>query len=179
MSVDMAAAQTREKQFRVGYLSPGSSSDPARLRRFDSFRQGLRELGYVEGQSIAIEPRWAEDKYDRYPALAADLVRLKVDAIVTVGGAATQAAKQATTTIPIVMFADGSPHGWASPHIVANELTAGAGTAFNMIPDARRPSDCTARAKREAEAACRRRRFEYSAFHAAFDSEDGGNPLKM
>src|SRR5215470_19253956 len=104
MSVDMAAAQTREKQFRVGYLSPGSSSDPARLRRFDSFRQGLRELGYVEGQSIAIEPRWAEGKYDRYPALAADLVRLKVDAIVTVGGAATQAAKQATTTIPIVMF---------------------------------------------------------------------------
>src|SRR5215470_6299510 len=103
MSVDMAAAQTREKQFRVGYLSPGSSSDPARLRRFDSFRQGLRELGYVEGQSIAIEPRWAEGKYDRYPALAADLVRLKVDAIVTVGGAATQAAKQATTTIPIVM----------------------------------------------------------------------------
>jgi len=57
----------------------------------------------VEGQNIAIESRWAEGKYDRYPALAADLVRLKVGAIVTVGGAATQAAKQATRTIPIVM----------------------------------------------------------------------------
>jgi putative tryptophan/tyrosine transport system substrate-binding protein len=98
-----AAAQPREKGFRVGYLSPGSSADPARLRRFESFRQGLRELGYVEGQNITIESRWAEGKYDRYPALAGDLVRLKVDVIVTVGGAATQAAKQATRTIPIVM----------------------------------------------------------------------------
>ena len=63
----------------------------------------MRELGYVEGQTIAIESRWAEGRYDRYPALAGDLVRLKVDVIVTVGGAATQAAKQATRTIPIVM----------------------------------------------------------------------------
>ncbi len=101
--LDTAAAQPREKGFRGGYLSPGSSSDPARLRRFEAFRQGLRELGYVEGQSIAIEPRWAEGNYDRYPALAADLIRLKVDVIVTVGGAATQAAQQATRTIPIVM----------------------------------------------------------------------------
>jgi putative ABC transport system substrate-binding protein len=91
-----AAAQPREKGFRVGYLSPGSSADPARLRRFESSRQGLRELGYVEGQNITIESRWAEGKYDRYPALAGDLVRLKVRA-------ATQAAKQATRTIPIVM----------------------------------------------------------------------------
>ena len=60
-------------------------------------------MGYVEGQTIAIESRWAEGRYDRYPALAGDLVRLKVDVIVTVGGAATQAAKQATRTIPIVM----------------------------------------------------------------------------
>src|SRR5207253_9965328 len=58
---------------------------------------------YVEGQNIVIEPRWAEGKYDRYPALAADLVRLKVDVIVPVGGAATQAVQQATRTIPIVM----------------------------------------------------------------------------
>jgi putative ABC transport system substrate-binding protein len=67
---------------RVGYLHPGSHSDPARQRRFDAFRKGLRELGYVEGQSIAVESRWAEGKYDRYPALAADLVRSKVDVIV-------------------------------------------------------------------------------------------------
>jgi putative tryptophan/tyrosine transport system substrate-binding protein len=98
-----AAAQPREKMPRVGYLSPGSSSDPARLRRFEAFRQGLRELGYVEGQNIALESRWAEGTYDRYPALAADLVCLQVDVIVTVGGAATQAAQQATRTIPIVM----------------------------------------------------------------------------
>src|SRR5437870_8356232 len=98
-----AEAQPREKLPRVGYLSPGSSSDPARLRRFEAFRQGLRELGYVEGQNIVIEPRWAEGKYDRYPALAADLVRLKVDVIVPVGGAATLAVQQATRTIPIVM----------------------------------------------------------------------------
>jgi putative ABC transport system substrate-binding protein len=98
-----AAAESPEKMPRVGYISPGSSSDPARLRRFEAFRQGLRELGYVEGQSIVLEPRWAEGKYDRYPGLAADLVRLKVDVIVASGGAATLAVKQATRTIPIVM----------------------------------------------------------------------------
>ena len=98
-----AAAQPREKVPRVGYLSPGSPSDLARQRRFEAFRQGLRELGYVEGQNIAIEPRWAEGKYARYSALAADLVRLKMDVIVAVGGRATQDAQQATRTIPIVM----------------------------------------------------------------------------
>jgi putative tryptophan/tyrosine transport system substrate-binding protein len=98
-----AQAQQVGKVFRVGYLSPGSPSQPFRQRRFEAFRQGLRELGYVEGQNIAIESRWAEGKYDRYPALAADLVRLKVDVIVPVGGAATQATQQATRTIPIVM----------------------------------------------------------------------------
>ena len=102
-SLGTAAAQPLAKVPRVGYLSPGSSSDPSRLRRFEAFRQGLRELGYVEGQSIAIEPRWAEGKYERYPTLAADLVRLKVDVIVVVGNAAIQAAQEATRTIPIVM----------------------------------------------------------------------------
>ena len=102
-SLGTAAAQPPAKGPRVGYLSPGSSSDPARLRRFDAFRQGLRELGYVEGQNIAIESRWAEGKYERYPPLVGDLVRSKVDVIVTVGGAATKAAQQVTRTIPIVM----------------------------------------------------------------------------
>jgi putative ABC transport system substrate-binding protein len=87
----------------VGYISPGSGSDPFRQRRFEAFRQGLRELGHVDGRNVVLEPRWAEGQYARYPVLAADLVRLKVAAIVTVGGAATKAAKQVTSTIPIVM----------------------------------------------------------------------------
>jgi putative tryptophan/tyrosine transport system substrate-binding protein len=97
------AVKPPEKVPRVGYLNPGSASDPLRQRRLEAFRQGLRELGYVEGQNIAIEPRWAEGTYERYPALAADLVRLQVDVIVTIGGAATKAAQHATRTIPIVM----------------------------------------------------------------------------
>jgi len=68
-----------------------------------AFREGLRELGYVEGQNIAIESRWAEGNYDRLPGLAAELVRLKMDLIVTYGTPASQAAKRATGTIPIVM----------------------------------------------------------------------------
>ncbi len=99
----MATAQPPQKVPRVGYLTPGSPSDLARQRRFEAFRQGLRELGYVEDQNIAIESRRAEGKYDRYSALADDLVRLKVDVIVAVGGRATQDAQQATRTIPIVM----------------------------------------------------------------------------
>jgi putative ABC transport system substrate-binding protein len=105
LMVPLAAvtAQPREKVPRVGYLSPGFSSDPLRQRRFEAFRHGLRELGYVEGQTIAIEPRWTEGSHERYSALAADLVRLQVDVIVVVGGAATRAAQHATRTIPIVM----------------------------------------------------------------------------
>jgi putative tryptophan/tyrosine transport system substrate-binding protein len=106
-----AEAQQRDQIPRVGYLSPGSPSDPERLRRFEAFRQGLRKLGYVEGQKIAIESRWAEGDYDRYPALAADLVRVKSNVIVAVGGAATQATQRATKTIPIVMSAVIDPLG--------------------------------------------------------------------
>ena len=72
---------------------------------FAAFREGLRELGYVEGQTIEIESRWAEGNYDRLPGLAADLVRLKVAVIVTYGTPASQAAKRATATVPIVMAA--------------------------------------------------------------------------
>ena len=106
-----AGAQPPEKVSRVGYLNPGSSSDPLRQRRLEAFRQGLRELGYVDGRNIAIEPRWAEGQYDRYPALAADLVRLNADVIVAGGGAATKAAQQATRTIPIVMSLVIDPSG--------------------------------------------------------------------
>ena len=98
-----AQAQTAGKVWRVGYLSPGSSSDPGRQRRFEAFRQGLRELGYVEGQNIAIESRWAEGKYDQHQGHAAELVRLNVDVIVAVGGPASQAVHQVTKTVPIVM----------------------------------------------------------------------------
>jgi putative ABC transport system substrate-binding protein len=106
-----AAAQPAGKVPRVGYLIPGSHSDPQRQRLLEAFRQGLRELGYVEGQNIAIESRWAEGKHDRLPALAADLVRSKVDVIVAQSGAATQAAQQATRTIPIVMSLSNDPVG--------------------------------------------------------------------
>jgi putative ABC transport system substrate-binding protein len=106
-----AAAQPPEKVPRVGYLLGGSHSDPQRQRLLEAFRQGLRELGYVEGQNIAIESRWAEGKDDRFPALAADLVRSKVDVIVAGSGAATQAAQQATRTIPIVMSTVADPLG--------------------------------------------------------------------
>ena len=79
--------------------------------RIDAFQQGLRELGYVEGKNIVIEWRHAEGKLDRLPALAAELVRLKVDVIVTAGPTATRPAKEATSTIPIVMTFDDDPVG--------------------------------------------------------------------
>jgi putative ABC transport system substrate-binding protein len=106
-----ADAQQAVKLDRVGYINPGYASDPVRLRRFDAFRDGLRELGYVEGRNIAIESRWAEGKDDRYQALAADLVGLNVDVIVTLGGAATKATQQVTKKIPIVMSLVNDPVG--------------------------------------------------------------------
>jgi putative ABC transport system substrate-binding protein len=104
-----AEAQQAASLPRIGYLSPGSLSSPITSRNLQAFRQGLRELGYVEGRNIAIEFRWAEGKYDRLPGLAAELVRLKVNVIVTPSTPATQAAKQATETIPIVMVGTADP----------------------------------------------------------------------
>src|SRR3990172_11263077 len=94
---------------RIGYLSVVSLS--AISARIEAFRQGLRELGYVEGKNIVIEWRSAEENLDRLPSLAAELVRLKVDIILTGGSAPTRAAKEATTTIPIVMTNEGDPVG--------------------------------------------------------------------
>ena len=96
-------AQQAGKVPRVGVLFAGSRSDPAFQRAVDAFQQGLVELGYVEGQSIAIEYREAQGKYERLPDLAAELVRLKVDVIVGATVPTIQAARQATKTIPIVM----------------------------------------------------------------------------
>ena len=90
---------------RIGFLGATSASGYA--PQLDAFRQGLRDLGYMEGKNIAIEYRWAEGKYDRLPGLAAELVRLKVDVLVTHGTPGTHAAKSATTTIPIVMATSG------------------------------------------------------------------------
>ena len=102
-----AEAQQPKKVPRIGYLS---TIDPATdSARVEGIRLALRELGYIEGQNIAIEYRYTEGKIDRPPELAAELVRLKVDIIVVAGGDATiQAAKNATKTIPIVMIGAGS-----------------------------------------------------------------------
>jgi putative tryptophan/tyrosine transport system substrate-binding protein len=104
-----AKAQQATKIHRIGHLGGTSSSgNPARI---EAFRQGLRELGYVEGKNIVIEWRHHEGKLDRLPALAAELVRLKVDIIITVGPPAARAAKEASITIPIVMTQVGDPVG--------------------------------------------------------------------
>jgi putative ABC transport system substrate-binding protein len=105
----IAQAQQPTKIPLIGSLSGSSAStSPA---RHEAFRQGLRDLGYVEEKNIVIEPRWADGKFDRLPALAAELVRFKVDIIVTGGPQATRPAKQATSTIPIVMAQDPDPVG--------------------------------------------------------------------
>ena len=92
---------------RIGYLT-GATPD-GQTARIEAFRQGLRDLGYIEGQNIAIEYRYAEGKRNQLPSLAADLIRLKVDIIVTGGGGLTRTVKSATSTIPIVMTQDGDP----------------------------------------------------------------------
>jgi putative tryptophan/tyrosine transport system substrate-binding protein len=102
----IAEAQQPKKVARIGYISSG---DPAsESTRVEGIRLALRELGYIEGQNIAIEYRYAEGKQDRFPELAAELVLLKVDIIVVGGDALARAAKNATKTIPIVMMGSGS-----------------------------------------------------------------------
>ena len=108
-TVCLAEAQQPTKVPRIGYI--GGASASAVSARIEAFRQALRELGYVEGKSIVIEWRSAEEKAERLPALAAELVRLKVDVIVTCGATNTRAAKEATLTIPIVMAQDSDPVG--------------------------------------------------------------------
>jgi putative ABC transport system substrate-binding protein len=105
----VAVAQSR-KTFRIGVLSPYSSATPA--PSFQAFREGLRELGYVEGQNLAFEYRSAEEKYERLPELAADLARSKVDVVLTAWSTpAALAAKKATTTVPVVFVGVADPVG--------------------------------------------------------------------
>lgn len=101
----LARAQPAGRVARIGFISPASASDPRMQGLLEALRQGLRDLGYVEGRNLAIEPRWADEHYDRLPGLAADLVARRVDVIVAVAVPAIRAAKEATRTIPIVMAA--------------------------------------------------------------------------
>jgi putative ABC transport system substrate-binding protein len=103
----LAMAQQPGKIFRIGFPDPSTASSSAVL--VEAFRQELRKLGWIEGKNITIEYRFAEQKSDRLPELAADLVRLRVDLIVTFGGPTPLAAKNATTTIPIVMASSVDP----------------------------------------------------------------------
>jgi len=102
----LAAAQQAAKIPRIGFLGTDPSAVSARL---EALRGGLGELGYVEGKSIAIEYRYAGNRFDRLPALAAELVRLKVEVIVTGGPGSTRASKQASMSLPIVMAQDTDP----------------------------------------------------------------------
>jgi putative ABC transport system substrate-binding protein len=103
-----AEAQQRKKIPRIGLLGNSASTNPARN---EAFRQGLRDLGYVEGKNIGIEWRFWEGKQDRQRPLAAELARLKVDVIVAVGSGDIRAAKEASATIPIVMISGGDAVG--------------------------------------------------------------------
>ena len=104
-----AEAQQPTKVRRIGFLDNSTASGSAVL--VDAFRQELSKLGWIEGKNITIEYRFAEQKLERLPELAADLVRLKVDLIVVTGAPPALAAKKATTTIPVVMVTAGDPVG--------------------------------------------------------------------
>jgi putative tryptophan/tyrosine transport system substrate-binding protein len=127
-----AKAQQTKNVPRLGFL--GGTSPAVFSARLDAFRQGLRDLGYIEGENIVAEYRWAEGKAERLPDLVAELVRLKVDIIVTTGTQATLAAKQATNTIPIVAIGAGDLVG---DGLVASLARPGGNVtgATNIDPD--------------------------------------------
>ena len=108
-TVSLSEAQQTKKMPRLGFL--GNSTPALEENLVGPFREGLRDLGYVEGKNILIEYRWAEGKYERFPTLIAELIALKVKLIVTAGTPATIALKKATTTLPLVMIAVGDPVG--------------------------------------------------------------------
>ena len=110
LAAPLAAEAAQARSWRVGFLETSSAS-PARVQLLETLRQRLRELGYVEGQNIAFESRFGEGKPDQIQRFAAELVGLKVDIIVTSGTPASQAAKQATGTVPIVMTQLADPVG--------------------------------------------------------------------
>ena len=103
------AASAQSKIPRIGFM--GNSTAALEANLVDAFREGLREHGYEEGRNIVIEYRWADGKYEQFPALVAELIAAKVDVIVTAGTPAALAMKKATTTVPLVMVAVGDPVG--------------------------------------------------------------------
>jgi ABC-type uncharacterized transport system substrate-binding protein len=107
LAAPLVEAQQVGKVYRIGMLE--TTSPALNAANLDAFRRGLRELGYVEGQNFTIEYRSADGRRERFPDLAAELVRLKVDVILTRGTPAVMAAKNATATIPVVMAASGDP----------------------------------------------------------------------
>ncbi len=124
----IAGAQPAAKTPKVAYLSASSATSST----VEAFRQGLRELGYVEGRNIQIEYRWAEGRFDRLPALAAELVGLGVNVIVAANTPAALAAKNATSTIPIVLVTSGDPVGSG---LVASLARPGANvTGLSLTP---------------------------------------------
>ena len=99
-------AQPENKLWRIGFLSPRA---PSQINLIDAFRQGMRDLGYVEGRTFLIEARYADGQYDRLPTLARELLELGADIILAVGSPAIRAAQLATKTVPIVMAGSGDP----------------------------------------------------------------------
>ena len=128
-SIRPAESQQSVKVSRIGYLAAASLS--ANAARTEAFQRGLRELGYVERKNIAIEWRYAEGKRDRLPKFAAELVRLNLDVIVTAGPGSTAAAKEATSTIPIVMAQDSDPVG--SGHVASLARPGGNITGLTIL----------------------------------------------
>jgi len=127
-----AAAQQAPRVYRVGFL--GSTSASGYAEQLEAFRGGLRDLGYVEGQNLVIEFRWAEAKNERLPELAAELVRLKPDLLVTHGTPGILAAKRATRTIPIVMGVIGEAVAIGAVETVARPGGNVTGSSF-FVPE--------------------------------------------
>jgi putative ABC transport system substrate-binding protein len=111
LSFPVQAQQPTGKVARIGFLTTSSASNTETRLRHDAFRQGLRDLGYVEGKNINIDYRYADGKLERLPELAEELVRLSVDVLVASNATVAQAAKKSSATIPIVMLASGDPLG--------------------------------------------------------------------